>query len=157
MAQDRLWSSSKAGQSAREYLHRRGFTNETINTAGLGVNQKDRWPTRNEWGLDGEGKVWLPSGVVIPWGDPGGTSNVNIRRPQGDVKPEAEDQWRRRKYQRAPGPSAPMYGVQWVSDPMPIVLVAVLEPIGVHFIGYQQGQIEGPTARAVTRKAEKSH
>ena len=120
---DRLWSSSKAGTAARESLHGRGLTEDTITATGLGVNQKDRWPTREEWGLEGEGKVWLPRGVVIPWSDGDGVSSVNIRRPDGDVEPDADDQWKRRKYQRAAGPSAPLYGVQWIHDPMPIVLV----------------------------------
>lgn len=118
-----LWSDSAAGRSAREYLHERGLNNETIRAAGLGANPNDRWPTKDEWGLDSEGKVWLPRGVVIPWADEGGVSGVNIRRPDGDIEPDAEEQWKRRKYQRAAGPSAPMYGVQWIHEPRPIVLV----------------------------------
>lgn len=77
----------------------------------------------NEWGLEGEGNLWLPPGVVIPWADSEGVSSVNTRRPSGNVEPGADDQWKRWKYQRAAGLSAPMYGVQWIGDPMPIVLV----------------------------------
>lgn len=120
---DELWSDSPAGQSARQYLHGRGLSDETIKAAGLGANPKDRWPTKRQWGLDAEGKVWLPRGVVIPWADENAVCGVNIRRPDGDIQPDAEDQWKRRKYQRAAGPSAPMYGVQWIQEPKPIVLV----------------------------------
>lgn len=118
-----LWSDSAAGRSAREYLHGRGLNDETIRAAGLGANTNDKWPAKREWGLEEEGKVWLPRGVVIPWGDGDGISGVNIRRPSGDIEPEAEEQWKRRKYQRATGPSAPMYGVQWIHEPRPVVLV----------------------------------
>lgn len=118
-----LWSDSAAGQSARDYLHGRGLSDETIWAAGLGANPNERWPSRTEWGLDGDGKVWLPRGVVIPWADFHGVSGVNVRRRDGDVQPEADEQWKRRKYQRAPGPSAPLYGVQWVQEARPFVLV----------------------------------
>lgn len=120
---DRLWNGGRAAESALNYLHNRGLSNETIEAAGLGVNDSDRYPPRKDWGLEGDGKVWLPRGVVIPWADSGGVSGVNIRRPKGDIKPGANEQWKRRKYQRAPGPSAPLYGVQWIYESRPIVLV----------------------------------
>jgi hypothetical protein len=119
---DRLWTDEPAAESARDYLHGRGFNDHAIESSGLGVNPKDRWVDRSEWGLDGDGTIWLPRGVVIPWADSEGVSSINIRRPAGDVEPEAEEQWKRRKYQRAAGPSAPLYGVQWTNE-SPIVLV----------------------------------
>ena len=118
----RLWSGSTAAQSALDYLRGRGFNDHAIESSGLGVNQKDRWVDKSEWGLSGDGTIWLPRGIVIPWADSEGVSSINIRRPAGDVEPGADEQWKRRKYQRAPGPSAPLYGVQWVKD-TPVVLV----------------------------------
>jgi Zn ribbon nucleic-acid-binding protein len=120
---DRLWSDETAAQSALEYLKGRGLTQDTIEAAGLGVNHKDRFHEPERWGLDSDSKVWLPRGVVIPWADSEGVSGVNIRRPAGDVQPGADEEWKGRKYQRAPGPSAPLYGVPWIEDGNPVVLV----------------------------------
>lgn len=120
---DRLWSDEPAARSALEYLEGRGLTRDTIETAGLGVNDTDRFHEPERWGLDTDSKVWLPRGVVIPWADSEGVSGVNIRRPAGDVQPGADEEWKGRKYQRAPGPSAPLYGVQWIKDGNPIVIV----------------------------------
>jgi hypothetical protein len=107
-AERRLWSGHPAAASALRYLRGRGLTDDTIRRARLGVHPSDTWPPRSLWGLDGEGKLWLPRGVVIPWLDQGGVSSVNVRRPSGDVKDDGE-LWQARKYQRAAGPSAPLY------------------------------------------------
>jgi len=126
---ERLWSRSGAAQSALEYLRSRGFLDHTIRNAGLGVNPEDRFPKRTEWGLPpiedrrGGGKIWLPRGVVIPWADSEGVSNVNIRRPDGDVVPNAEETWKQRKYQQAAGPWSPLWGVQWLTAETPAILV----------------------------------
>jgi len=114
---DRLWSDSRAAQSAREYLHGRGFTDDTIDAAGLGVHPSDSYPLRTDWGLDPKddkpegGKLWLPRGIVIPWADDEGVSSINIRRPNGDVNPDGEH-WEAAKYWRAAGPSAPLYNAE---------------------------------------------
>lgn len=128
-ARDRLWSDTKAAGSGRQYLYGRGLTDETIKRARLGLNPKDRYPRRTEWGLESRedrpdgGAVWLPRGIVIPWTDDAGVSGVNIRRSPKDVEPNSEDQWRRRKYQRASGPSAPLYGSRRVQDEKAVVIV----------------------------------
>jgi hypothetical protein len=104
----RLWSGHPAAASTLRYLRGRGLTDDTIRDARLGLHPSDTWPRKSAWGLDGEGKLWLPRGVVIPWFDAEGISSVNIRRPSGDVKDNGEP-WQARKYQRAAGPSAPLY------------------------------------------------
>jgi len=121
-----LNADTDAARSALEYLHGRGLNDDTIAAAGLGVNARDRYPTRQEWGLEGDGTVWLPRGIVIPWGDlrpkgPGRMIGVNIRRPEGDVTPDGEP-WETRKYQRAAGAGSPLYGLMW-DDRRPVVLV----------------------------------
>jgi hypothetical protein len=124
----RLWSDAGAAKSARAYLHGRGFIDEAIRTAGIGVNDRDRYPKRTDWGLDplpdreDGGVIWLPRGVVIPWADREGVAGVNIRRPNGDVDPDGEA-WEQRKYQRAAGPSAPLWGRERADGTKPIVLV----------------------------------
>lgn len=126
---ERLWSDSSAGRSALNYLKERGFLDRTIRNAGLGVNPEDRFPKRTEWGLspnedrrDG-GKIWLPRGIVIPWADSVGISNVDIRRPDGDIDPSANESWKHRKYQQAAGTWSPLWGVQWLTQEKPAVLV----------------------------------
>jgi DNA primase len=52
---------TKAGQPAREYLHRRGLSDAVINAHALGYNA-DHY--RALWG---KVKVYLPPGIVIPW------------------------------------------------------------------------------------------
>jgi hypothetical protein len=126
---DRLWEDTESAESGRQYLYGRGFSDKTIKQAGLGLNPKDRYPKRTDWGLkpnedrgDG-GVVWLPRGIVIPWTDTDGVNGINIRRSPKDVEPDAEEQWKRRKYQRASGPSAPLYGSRHVRDGKPVVIV----------------------------------
>lgn len=128
---ERLWTGGKGAESALSYLYDRGLTDQTIKAARLGVNPEDRYPKRTDWGLppkedrkDG-GKVWLPRGIVIPWGanseeGSGELLEVNIRRPEGDVQPNAEDGWKRRKYQRASGSSCPMYCTPVEGPPRPV-------------------------------------
>jgi DNA primase len=122
-AERRLWSDHPAAPSALRYLRGRGLKDDTIRSARLGLHPSDTWPPRSAWGLSGDGKMWLPRGVVIPWFDAEGVSCVNIRRPNGDVKPDGEP-WEARKYQRAAGPSAPLYGAGTVQiGQSPVALV----------------------------------
>jgi DNA primase len=125
----RLWSGSSAALSALNYLEQRGLVERTICNVGLGVNPEERFPKRTEWGLDPKesrrdgGKIWLPQGIVIPWADSEGLSNVDIRRPDGDVDPSGEEGWKGRKYQQAAGKWSPLWGVQWLTPEKPAVLV----------------------------------
>ena len=79
-AQEQLWRP--AGSAGLDYLHRRGFSNETILAAGLGYNPRDFYRERAAWGLAsslGAPRLWLPPGVVIPWESEGVLWRVNIR------------------------------------------------------------------------------
>ena len=66
---------------AHAYLESRGFTAATINEAQLGYNPVDLWIERSLWGLDGDGRIWLPRGIVIPWLHAGQIWKVSVRRP----------------------------------------------------------------------------
>ena len=90
--QRRLWKDTRAATSALRYLRDRGLREETIRTAGLGLNPSDRWPLRTSWGLEPReekrdgGRIWLPRGIVIPWWKiGGGLWKFRVRRPSGDV------------------------------------------------------------------------
>lgn len=128
-SRERLWSDTKVAEAGRQYLDERGLEAETIKRAGLGLNPNGQWPRRTDWGLDlpddpnSSGKMWLPKGIVIPWADKDGLSGINIRRFPEDVQPDSKDEWKRRKYQRAPGPSAPLYGAKQVQKGKPAVIV----------------------------------
>jgi DNA primase len=87
-----LWAPE--GERALAWLtETRGLTPETILTASLGYNPEDHYEERAAWGLPPENdeqgrpkRVWLPRGIVIPWGAGGHVWRVNIRRPVGDPK-----------------------------------------------------------------------
>lgn len=68
----------------------RGLNPETIRAAGLGWNPVDVYQSRSAWGLQEEisqktgkpKKMWLPSGLVIPWRDAGQVVRMRARRSE---------------------------------------------------------------------------
>jgi|APSaa5957512622_1039677.scaffolds.fasta_scaffold19314_4 DNA primase len=84
--QEALWTS--AGRRGLDWLHGRKLEDATIKAAGLGFNVTTRCPARSAWGLppDEGKKVWLPSGIVIPWQIGSELWRVNIRRLEGEPK-----------------------------------------------------------------------
>lgn len=73
-----LWRPE--GQRAVDYLHSRGLTDHTIVRYGLGLNPQERSETLETWGLDGDGKVKLERGIVIPCIGIEGLYYIKIRR-----------------------------------------------------------------------------
>jgi len=63
-AQKYLWSS--VGSPAREYLRKRGFTDQTIKRFRLGYWPKWTEYTDVSWGLEGEGTFWMRPSLIIP-------------------------------------------------------------------------------------------
>lgn len=93
-------------------LAERGITAETAKACRLGWNDKNKYPSRTSWGLpkeikpDGkELKLWLPEGLIIPWGSDGKITRIKIRRPNIQKKGEL-------KYYLVPGssPTMSVYG-----------------------------------------------
>jgi hypothetical protein len=68
----------------------RGLNPETISRVGLGWNNQDKYESRESWGLAPEisqktgkaKKVWLPSGLVIPWSDAEQVVRIRTRRSE---------------------------------------------------------------------------
>jgi DNA primase len=85
---DDLWSDR--GRRARDYLHGRGLTDETLRAFVVGYIPDDRHDDPVLWGLKlDEGKqVWLPRGILIPWINQGDDEvwSIKIRRPAGQPK-----------------------------------------------------------------------
>lgn len=52
--------------SAKDVLRRRHISIETARAIGIGYNPKAVFPQRSAWGLSGEGKFVIPSGLVLP-------------------------------------------------------------------------------------------
>lgn len=84
--QTALWGN----QEAMGWLSdKRGLTAETVKSAGLGINSKDRYFDRADWGLPPASntktgkpkKVWLPAGLMIPCFETGGrVVRLRVRR-----------------------------------------------------------------------------
>jgi len=100
---------------AHAYLESRGFTAATINEAQLGYNPVDLWIERSLWGLDGDGRIWLPRGIVIPWLHAGQIWKVSVRRPA--------DKDGRGPYITISGSANVPYGLDDVQPGQPAVIV----------------------------------
>lgn len=117
-----MWEDSKRAQTAHSYLKARGFSERTIQRFSLGVNPETQFDDPENWGLEKEGKIWIPRGIVIPWIYDSDLWGINIRRPDGDVEPEADEDWKTRKYQRIGGSQNALFNTEWI-DGRPIALV----------------------------------
>jgi len=83
---EHLWSEK--GKAARDYLHWRGLTDETIKLWRLGYNPVDGWGKPEEWGIPGKKKIHLPKGIVIINRDEAGWHYLKIRKRIGKPKYE---------------------------------------------------------------------
>lgn len=103
---------------ALAYLIGRGLSIDTIAQAGLGYNRAGVWSERAAWGLeneDGNTRIWIPQGIVIPWYVGGELWKLQIRR-EGACEPE-------KRYKTIPGSSNALYGVDSLRDNEPAMLV----------------------------------
>ncbi len=75
---DRLWSPK--GRAALDWLRKRGFSNEMIERASLGLNDLAIEENESLWGLDRDKPVFIDRGIVIPWFIDGKVWRLNIRR-----------------------------------------------------------------------------
>jgi hypothetical protein len=71
---------------ALQYLLQRGLTIETIRKARLGYYPNELFMDPAQWGLaEGESKVWIPRGWVIPCEQAGVIQYIKIRRTNADL------------------------------------------------------------------------
>ena len=117
-----LWSDTAAGESARFYLTARGFSGRTLRCKGIGLNLETRFDDPEAWGLNRDGKVWIPAGITIPWHHRGRVWGLNVRRPDGKVDPDADEAWKTRKYQRVAGSKNALFNADQL-DGRPVALV----------------------------------
>lgn len=80
-AQGALWSDD--GAAARAYLHGRGFTDATIEAAGLGYIPQDQTWDRAVWGLpvEASARLTVQRGILIPYLVEGTPWRLEVRRP----------------------------------------------------------------------------
>jgi DNA primase len=112
---DLLSEDTAAARSTRKYLRGRGFSEDLLDVAGIGMNPKTQRDEPGLWGRDDDRDVWIPRGVVIPWFHGGHLWGVNIRRPNGDVDDGP-------KYHRIRGTTNALFGADEI-DGRPVVLV----------------------------------
>ena len=117
-----LWDDGRGASAAWKYLEGRGFDRRTVDEAFIGVNPETQFDDPENWGLDADGKVWVPRGVVIPWMHAGHMWGLNIRRPNGDLEPDTDEDWKSRKYQRVTGSRNALYNANEL-DGRPVALV----------------------------------
>lgn len=112
------WSEQQMIHPPLDYLCGRGLSYATIADARLGYNPSGWWAERERWGLepeDGNTRIWIPQGIVIPWFVGGAIWKVQIRRDE--VKPDQE------RYKTLPGSTNALYNVDSLRDDAPAMLV----------------------------------
>jgi DNA primase len=115
-----FWSQAASRlNTALPYLTSRGLTERTIRSASLGYNPEGRWSERSKWGLapdrDGNTRLWLPAGIVIPWYAGGALWKVAIRRDQ--VRDDQD------RYKTITGSSNALYNADALHAGQPAILV----------------------------------
>jgi DNA primase len=88
------YAQNQMTDEVRRFLHSRGLSDESIINGGLGWNEKTIFDRRDRWGLpertNNKGrlkKVWIPSGLVIPYfNQSGSVIRIRIRRRQGNPR-----------------------------------------------------------------------
>jgi DNA primase len=81
---DNLWGNE--GKGARNYLYWRGLNDDSMKHWLLGYNPADSHGILEEWGISGDGKLFLPKGIVVPCHDAEGLHYLKIRRRTGKPK-----------------------------------------------------------------------
>lgn len=112
------WSRKHISEAAEAYLVGRGITHTTMGAARLGYNPSGVWMDRSDWGLedeDGNTRIWIPQGIVIPWYVGGAIWKVQIRRDA--AKPDQD------RYKTLPGSTNALYNVDSLRDNQPSMLV----------------------------------
>ena len=79
-----LWGEE--GEKARNYLYWRGLNDRSLERWLIGYNHADSYGIGEEWGIPGNGELFLPKGIVIPCQDAEGLHYLKIRRPKGKPK-----------------------------------------------------------------------
>lgn len=67
-------------QAAQDVLYGRGFTPEGVRALGIGFNPVAHWVSRSSWGLEGDGRFCLPSGILLPIWRKAGLAALEVRR-----------------------------------------------------------------------------
>jgi DNA primase len=79
-----LWEPE--GDRAREYLHGRGLSDQTLANWLIGYNPYSGTDSWKHWGLGAGETVKLPAGIVIPCITAGDVHYIKIRRDDGEPK-----------------------------------------------------------------------
>ncbi len=134
------WAEQQMSDGALSYLWSRGLTTETIAGARLGYNPAGAWSERTKWGLgpdqDGNTRIWIPQGIVIPWYVCGALWKLQVRRDE--TKPAQE------RYKTIPGSTNALYNVDSLHDGRPAMLVE--GPFDALSVGQAAGDLIGVAA-----------
>lgn len=119
MAERYLWSAK--GESARAYLHSRGFNDDTLHSAHIGLCPDWFKAPLEEWGLDAsqlgredDPQIKIPKGLTIPWYAGGALWKIQLRRPEPG--PDGK------KYKEILGSSDCLYNGDAIQPGKPVLL-----------------------------------
>lgn len=141
-----MWDTSKP--NALSWLGRRGFKQETLITARIGVNLTNRRiDDGEEWGLAPSTRIWLPRGIIVPWFIDGELWKINIRRPGQDLRTDDDP-----KYVTVRGSANALYGADTLQARRPAFLVeGVFDALAIH---QEAGDLAGAVATGTTGARE---
>lgn len=140
-ARDLLWS--QRGASMLGYLHQRGLKDDTIKRAALGYHPMTAYVKPATWGLQGEDKIKIPAGLVIPGSEPGIFWQVNIRTSGNP------------KYWAIAGSQRPLYQVHLLTTDKPAMMVE--SELDALLLLQEAGGLVAPVATCGTQGARHPH
>lgn len=120
-----LFDGSEISNKWLAYLYSRGFTDDTIKAAHIGLNKETVYDKPANWGVSEENRktIWLPRGLVIPWKQGNKIVKLNIRRAPNDVKRDAAEGRPKAKYVEVTGSEqGALYGLDSIIDGAPLAL-----------------------------------
>lgn len=107
-------------------LEQRGIPVEAVARYKIGLNNTDIWEDKTDWGIEGNGKVWLPKGILIPTAGPSRRIlRLKIRRNEWQETDEFP------KYVAVPGS---MNGLSIIGDTKHDIMVVVESELDAYAI-----------------------
>lgn len=115
-SQELLWHE-EVGKQAREYLHGRGLTDDTIKFFGLGYVAEDTYDDPTKWNLNPADveKVYIPKGILIPYLFKDEVWKIRVRRIEENIPKD-------KRYRMISGSSNGLFNADSIISGEPVAL-----------------------------------